>query len=121
MHKIPKKSDFEDSRGIISDLILEEIHGVTHITFEQGAVRGNHVHKETTQWKYILCGSLTLATLDSIGNVVEIKGEKGDLFVSKPGEPHAMKALEYSEMLVFTRGPRLGENYDTDTFKVKIL
>ena len=38
MHKISRKSDFEDSRGIITDLILEEIHGVTHITFEKVAV-----------------------------------------------------------------------------------
>jgi quercetin dioxygenase-like cupin family protein len=62
-----------------------------------------------------------MATLNSENEAIEVIGTAGDLFVSYPGEPHAMKALEYSEMIVITSGPRAGENYNEDTFKLKIL
>jgi hypothetical protein len=39
----------------------------------------------------------------------------GDLACEEPGIPHAWKALEDTVVLVFTRGPRSGEAYESDT------
>ena len=45
---------------------------------------------------------------------------KGDLIVNVPHESHAFEALEDTTFLVFTRGPRGGENYEDDTFRLEI-
>ena len=44
--------------------------------------------------------------------------EKGDLAKTEPLERHAMIALEDAAFMVFTRGPRGGEDYETDTYRL---
>ena len=44
---------------------------------------------------------------------------KGNLVVTPSNESHAIKAIKYSEYLVFTKGPRGGEEYENDTFRLK--
>lgn len=39
----------------------------------------------------------------------------GDLFEEPAGVPHAWHAEEDTTVLVFTRGPRSGEGYESDT------
>jgi quercetin dioxygenase-like cupin family protein len=102
---------FEDVRGVIQDL-LTDVDAVTHITTLEGAVRGNHVHYDTTQWTFILSGALVMAS----GAVTAVM-RSGEMVKHGPGMPHAWKALEDSECLVFTRGPRSGENYESDTYR----
>ena len=43
---------------------------------------------------------------------------RGDLVVTSSNESHAIKAIEYSEYLVFTQGPRGGKEYEKDTFRL---
>jgi quercetin dioxygenase-like cupin family protein len=105
---------FEDDRGVIQDLFGgEPIDAVTRITTKRGHVRGNHVHKETHQWTYVMNGSLEFAN----GNKRKTIGE-GNIVYHPPGVPHAWKALEDTECLVFTRGPRSGEGYEDDTYRL---
>ena len=50
---------FKDKRGEIIDIIdNEKINSVTIITFSKGAIRGNHYHKKTIQWNYVLDGEV---------------------------------------------------------------
>ena len=42
----------------------------------------------------------------------------GNLAVVGEMEQHALRALEDSELLVFTRGPRGGKEYETDTYRL---
>ena len=53
-----KKSVFVDDRGEITD-IAENVpfNSLTLITSSKGAVRGNHYHKRTTQYTYIIEGT----------------------------------------------------------------
>ena len=44
--------------------------------------------------------------------------KKGDLVETSKNEQHAIKALQNSEFLVFTQGPRSGKNYEQDTFRL---
>jgi quercetin dioxygenase-like cupin family protein len=104
---------YEDRRGVIQDL-LGPVDAVTHITTVKGAVRGNHVHHETTQWTYVITGALWMASGDQ-----RFVLEPGEVCTHKPGVPHAWEALQDTDCLVFTRGPRSGENYEQDTHRLE--
>ena len=41
------------------------------------------------------------------------------MVISRPWEAHAFKGLKKSKLLVITRGPRAGSNYEKDTFRLK--
>ena len=120
MKKIRLKISFRDKRGCIIDLVeKEKINAVTLITFKKGAVRGNHYHKKTTQWNYILSGKIKFLAQVHGKNVSEIIVKKGDFIVASPRERHVLVGLEDSELLVLTRGPRGGKEYENDTFRLK--
>lgn len=104
---------FIDERGVIQDLLTEPIDAITRIRTVKGAVRGNHVHRRTTQWTYVLSGSLLVAS----GTTDRIAGP-GEMLVDEPGVPHAWKALEDTDCLVFTQGPRSGSEYESDTIRL---
>ncbi len=113
------EKNFEDHRGLIKDIIVNErIDYVTIITNVKGAVRGNHYHKETIQFLYVLEGKILVAS--------QIKGEKvkkkilesGSMLFNEASESHAIKSLEDSKLLILTRGLRGGKNYESDTFKL---
>ena len=111
--------DFEDERGYIIDLITENsIDAITLISFEKGAIRANHYHKKTTQWNYVIEGKILLVTKFDGGEVKKTILEKGSFVETPPLEQHALKGIEKSKILIFTKGPRAGTKYETDTFRV---
>tara|TARA_B100000902_G_scaffold394946_1_gene452390 strand:+ start:33176 stop:33553 length:378 start_codon:yes stop_codon:yes gene_type:complete len=119
MIKIKKKINFKDKRGIIIDLIEKtQINAITYITQKKNTVRGNHFHKKTIQWNYILSGKVILVTKKGKGKKIKKIMKKGDLILTEKNEKHAIKALVNSEMLVFTKGPRGGKEYESDTYKL---
>ena len=117
--KISKEIQFEDGRGMIQDLLIgKAIDGVTRITFAKGAVRANHYHKFTTQWTYVTKGVVQYAC-QPLGDEVLVEDlVAGDFVESLPNQVHAFKALEEAEILVFTKGPRAGFDYESDTFRL---
>jgi dTDP-4-dehydrorhamnose 3,5-epimerase-like enzyme len=113
-------SDFEDERGSITDILRQEpIDYITIITSKKGALRGNHVHKETVQYVYVMEGKLKALSQMPDEPVCTTVLEAGDLIVNVPNEGHAFEALEDTTFLVLTRGPRGGENYEDDTFRLE--
>jgi len=113
-------SDFEDERGSITDILRQEpIDYVTIITSKKGALRGNHVHKETVQYGYVMEGKLKALSQMPDEPVRTTVLEIGDMIVNVPNEGHAFEALEDTTFLVLTRGPRGGENYEDDTFRLE--
>ncbi len=119
MKVIKKKSVFSDNRGEIIDLLVKEIiEYVTLIRSVKGAVRGNHYHKETFQFIYVLSGKMKVLTQEAGSEVVSVVVKKGDLVENSPMEIHTMIALEDSEFMVFTRGPRGATDYESDTYRV---
>lgn len=120
MHLLNIRNSFEDERGFIRDLVVDNIDSITEITFSPGAIRGNHVHRQTIQWTYVLYGELRMATIET-GKKKTISIFPGDLVVSLPNEPHAFQSVIESKILVFTQGPRSGMNYEQDTERIIIL
>jgi quercetin dioxygenase-like cupin family protein len=103
---------YEDARGVIQDW-FGPLDSVTHITTVKGAVRGNHVHLNTTQWTFVLSGRLLMAN-----GLDECEVGPLETVTHRPGEPHAWRALEDTDCLVFTKGPRAGEQYESDTYRL---
>ena len=111
---------FADHRGTITDL-LGPVDAVTEIVTKAGAVRGNHVHHATVQWTYVASGRLltALQTTDGGAPILTEHGP-GDLIEEPAGLPHAWKALEDTVVLVFTKGPRSGSAYESDTERLRV-
>ena len=122
MNKIEISVAFEDTRGKIIDLLENEtINAVTVITFRKGAARGNHYHEKTTQWNYLLSGKIKLVTQIPDKEAAETFMEPGDFTMTVPNERHALFALEDAKLMVFTKGPRGGKEYENDTFRLDKL
>jgi mannose-6-phosphate isomerase-like protein (cupin superfamily) len=120
MQKYKLKTNFKDQRGIIKDIIQEDINSITYITIKKGKVRGNHYHKKTTQWNFIINGSVKLFYKKNVlsKTIKKVLLKKNDLAVCRPNEPHAFKSLKDCEIIVFTKGPRKGKEYETDTYRL---
>jgi quercetin dioxygenase-like cupin family protein len=112
----PRLGKFEDERGLIEDLLTGGFDSVTRIFTRKGHVRGNHVHKHTTQWTYVVSGVLLAISAPDVPH--ETICEAGSLIEEPMGIPHAWQALSDCTVLVFTRGPRSGEDYETDTVRL---
>lgn len=119
MELIPLKPAHVDARGSITDLIADdEINAVTLITFTKGAVRANHYHERTVQWNYVISGEILLATQMPGGAKVERTLKAGEFAVTRENERHALKGVTDAQVLILTKGPRAGSQYENDTFRL---
>lgn len=109
---------FEDRRGTIRDIIPGPLDQVTEIFTKAGAIRGNHIHRETIQWTYVISGTMLFASTEDDG-LHEREAYPGDLVKEPAGIAHAWKAVTDARVLVFTRGPRSGEGYESDTHRLE--
>ena len=112
---------FADDRGQITDLLTKTpLDAVTLIHSTAGAIRGNHYHKDTEQWLYVVRGQLEIAWQE---HHREVKSGSylyaGQMMHSPPGEAHAVKALTDAVFIVMTRGPRNGADYESDPFRLE--
>jgi oxalate decarboxylase/phosphoglucose isomerase-like protein (cupin superfamily) len=118
----PGLENFSDNRGTIADIFFKQSinHGCI-ITNSPGAVRGNHYHKLTTQYTYILSGSLDYYSkpVDSAESAKVVTAGVGDFVISEPMEIHAMKSGQGGcTFIAFASGTRGGEDYESDTTRV---
>jgi oxalate decarboxylase/phosphoglucose isomerase-like protein (cupin superfamily) len=114
--------NFTDDRGTITDIFhLIDMNSACLITNTPGAVRANHYHKQTTQYTYILSGSLDYYSkpVDSEEPANVVTAGVGDFIISEPNEIHAWRTgSEGCTLIAFAQGPRGGEDYENDTFRV---
>jgi len=116
------KPAFSDKRGDISDLLEEKVSHVGLITFKRGAVRGNHYHKKSTQYTYILKGKIKFVTSYTNGkNKKHFILKEGTFTRIPPKMVHAYKALTNAAMLDMTTLSRDDDGYEKDTVRVSIL
>jgi len=81
-------------------------------------VRGNHYHKLSIHYDYVLKGQLEVFRKLPYGPLKKTVANANDLLFTGMNERHALRALEDSEIMVFTRGPRGGRNYEVDTYRL---
>lgn len=109
-----------DERGSISDILYKEpIEHVTIIHSKKGAKRGNHFHKESTQWIYVLNGVMEYWHSDvNRKNIQMVLMNEGDLVHTPPSEIHALYMVTPVSFLAISHGLRGGEDYESDTYRV---
>jgi len=121
MEIIKLKPAFTDSRGYITDLISnEEINAVTLISFTAGSIRANHYHERTIQWNYVIKGEILLVTQFPGLEKEERYLKAGEFALTRENERHALKGITDSEVLILTKGPRAGTQYENDTFRLSL-
>lgn len=118
---------FIDNRGEILDIFVNSPKDhCTLITTKKGAIRGNHFHKESTQFTFIVAGKFKLyrAKVDENGDILgEIQCdtiETNDLITHPAYEAHTLVAIsDTTTILAFACGKRGGSYYENDTFRLK--
>jgi quercetin dioxygenase-like cupin family protein len=122
MRNIFDKEYFIDKRGFIVDILYNtKINHVALIKSNKNSIRGNHFHKKTTQYTYVLNGKLYYFKKKG-NNYKKIILKKGDLVKTIPLEIHAFKFLaKKNTLLIFSSGLRGGKDYEKDTFRVESI
>ena len=120
MKREHKPVNFQDSRGTITDIFVQEPkeHCTIILTYK-GGVRGNHFHKLSRQHDFIVSGRFEVFSQRAGESGVErmILGPS-DLVTWEPNDAHEFVALEDSVMITFVDGVRGGENYEKDTYRL---
>lgn len=109
-----------DWRGAITDIIAgRSVDAVTILTCAKGAVRGNHFHKQTIQYTYVVSGKMKYLTQPAGGRVRSKVLTAGWLVESPAGENHTFVALADSVILSLSSGPRRGFDFEKDTYRLE--
>ena len=122
MRNIFDKEYFIDKRGFIVDILYNtKINHVALIKSNKKSIRGNHFHKKTIQYTYVIDGKLYYFKKKGRSYQKKIL-KKGDLIKTMPLEIHAFKFLaKKNTLLIFSSGLRGGKDYEKDTFRVKSI
>ncbi len=115
------KPVFEDKRGKIFDLVEDPISHIGFITFKKGAMRGNHYHKQSTQYTFVLSGKIELYTKDARkknARAVKTIMTPGYLAVIPPHIIHTYRAVTPSSMIDCTTVTRVKKSYEEDTVRI---
>ena len=87
MQKIKLKYNHKDNRGYIKDLLEnKKINSITLISQKKGKIRGNHFHKKTIQWNYLLSGKIIIYAKKKGQGIKKKILNKGDLVVTLKNE-----------------------------------
>ena len=121
VHQI--KIAHQDERGTISDILQQVVVDcVTLITITKGSIRGNHYHKDSIQYSYVLSGKVVAYTQIPNEKVEKRILKSGDMLESPIMERHSLHGVDdNSVLLILTKGPRGGGQYEEDTFRVSQL
>jgi quercetin dioxygenase-like cupin family protein len=122
MRNIFDREYFVDKRGFIVDILYNtKINHVALIKSNKKSIRGNHFHKKTIQYTYVLDGKLYYFKKKGRSYHKKIL-KKGDLIKTMPLEIHAFKFLaKKNTLLIFSSGLRGGKDYEKDTFRVESI
>jgi quercetin dioxygenase-like cupin family protein len=113
------KITHQDKRGAITDIVEKvDFNGATIILSKAGSVRGNHFHKVSVQYIYVLHGKMISRSKKQKKEMEEVILHSGDLISHEPYEAHMFEALEDSTFLVLSSGLRTGQDYEKDTFRL---
>jgi quercetin dioxygenase-like cupin family protein len=116
-----RKPTFQDARGVITDVLDGvRVECVTVLSTRKGAVRGNHYHKKTTQYLYVLAGRFRVFEQHAGGPVERRLLKAGDLLITPPRVRHAILALEDGTLVACAHGPRVGKDYENDTYRLDV-
>lgn len=86
-----------DARRSITQLFTHEFKQVNVYEAKQGAVLGNHFHKQTIEFFYIISGTIDYN--------LEKLVEEGEIFVVYPEERHTITCVTDVKLMTFLTKP----------------
>ena len=115
------KLTYQDDRGSITDIVEQlDFNGATMIESKKGSIRGNHYHKLTVQYIYVLHGKMKSKAKKVDEPMVAVIVEPGHLISHEAYEAHSFEALEDTLFLVLSSGLRTGSDYEKDTYRLNV-
>lgn len=93
MRVLESESVHEDTRRRITQLLTAPIKQVNIYDAKKGSTLGNHYHKETDEYFYIVRGKVMYNTSRIF--------ESGELFAVYPQEVHTIECLEDTKFMTF--------------------
>jgi len=112
---------FIDHRGTIMDIIQEmSVEHVAIFTSKAGSVRGNHYHKESVAYIFVIEGQFQIFYRDEHSPANNVVANTHDLVTVEPLERHSLLALEDSIFLMLVSGPKGGKQYVSDTVREQV-
>ena len=115
-----KNINFEDARGTITDIFVNDPKQHCTIIFtKKGGVRGNHYHKLSRQHDFLISGKMEIYG-QTVGEKEVTKNilNPYDLVVWEPNETHEFIALDDSVFITFVDGLRGGDDFEKDTYRL---
>lgn len=110
---LPPEFEHTDSRRTLRQLVTADIKQVNTYQVTKGAILGEHYHKLTFEYFYIVKGSF-LVVLRGIGSrdkKSQVVGKEG-LFRVAPFTIHTIEALTNGEFMTFLTKPYTKEHED---------
>lgn len=113
---------FEDDRGKILDLFEVPVHHVGLITFKAGVIRAKHYHKQSTQYSYVLDGTIDLIVCpkDRLDEREVIEMTPGTAVSIEPGVVHVYRARTDASIIDLTTLSREDNGYEEDVVRVEM-
>lgn len=112
------KPVFVDKRGSIFDFVEEKVGHIGMVTFNKGVTRGNHYHKKSYQYSYVIEGKLKLVLSDLKGNKKEMILTPGMLTTIPPRIIHTYTSMTKARLLDISTMSRTDDGYEDDTVRV---
>jgi dTDP-4-dehydrorhamnose 3,5-epimerase-like enzyme len=116
-----KKINFEDERGTITDIFVNDpMDHCTIIFTKKGGVRGNHYHKLSEQQDFLISGKFEVYSQKmGVEEISKNIWNPYELVTWEASEAHEFIALEDSLWVTFVKGLRGGDNFEKDTYRLE--
>ena len=64
-------------------------------------------------------GQVRIVSRTEDGQTHDLIMNPGDFVVTGPNVAHALEGIGHAKLMVFTKGPRGGKEYESDTFRLE--
>jgi len=100
-----------DDRGKLIEVLLNiGYKQMNHVITKKGVTRGNHYHKTTREFFYIIRGKIIVTVTNvKTNNTTRFTASPSDCFIIEPYENHTVEFLEDTEWIVL-----LSENFNAE-------
>lgn len=107
MNLLEEEYKHEDGRRVLKQLLTRDIKQINIYEAKKGAILGNHYHKQTDEYFYLIKGKIFYNE--------ERVLESGDFFVVFPQETHVLECCTDVKLMSFLTRPYV--QGDTDIWK----
>jgi len=107
------------------DLLNGKIKNIHLASIKPGNIRGNHYHKNKTEYIFMFSGSVEVVIKDTVKNQIEkydsIECDTPYLLIAKPKVAHAIKNIGKNDVYLFCFGTKPYDQNNPDVFSAILI